>query len=180
MNPCCPGLSCLPAGNCWWKPRYICCTTPYYKTYRTKLRSAKTAAAAAAIAAAPVVTPASDGVEMQTFATPADVKNTFCSPMGGRCGRNEDGRQCCGPRADCIVTGGLTAKCVSRDTCRAQGKKCDGVGQCCGGLTCQQNRCKRARCRTPRKCKPRDYLCKYWHELNCEAFYAASTSSVDS
>jgi hypothetical protein len=173
-NPCCPGLSCLPAGNCWWKPRYICCQTRYYKTYKAQL--AKASAAAATSAAEPAATTAA----MQTYATPADVKNTFCSKIGGLCGRSEDGRQCCGPRADCVVGDGLLAKCVSRDTCKPEGSRCSGPpGQCCAGFTCQQGRCARAKCKTPSRCLERDYLCKYTHELNCEAYFAAATSSVD-
>jgi hypothetical protein len=62
----------------------------------------------------------------------------------------------------------------------AEGSSCSGPpGKCCSGLTCQKGKCTRAECKTPSGCAERDYLCKFWHELNCEAYYAAATSSPD-
>jgi hypothetical protein len=95
------------------------------------------------------------------------------------CGRHEDGRQCCGPKADCIVGDKLVATCRPRDSCKPAGSKCSGVGQCCSGHVCKGGQCVRAECNVPSNCQTRDYACKYWHELSCEAYYAAATSSTD-
>lgn len=181
--PCCGGLSCMSAGNGWSASRYICCQTPYYRTYRMygyraygyrTQAAAATSESAAAAAGSDKAAAAAVGVD----ATPSNAVNTFCSAIGGLCGRHEEGRQCCGPKADCIVGDGLVARCKPRDSCKTAGSTCSSIGQCCSGLVCKGKACVRAECKVPSSCQPRDYLCKHWHELNCEAYYAAATSST--
>jgi hypothetical protein len=186
-NPCCGGLSCVSAGNGWYTSRYICCQTPYYKTYRMysyrayghRTHAAAASTESAAAAAGTDFAALAAAAAAQVHATPSNANNTFCNAIGGLCGRHEDGRQCCGPNADCIVGDGLTARCRPRDSCKPEGSTCSGVGQCCSGLVCKDKACVRAECKVPSNCQPRDYLCKYTHELNCEAYYAAATSSTD-
>ncbi|KAF6262366.1 hypothetical protein COO60DRAFT_1636040 [Scenedesmus sp. NREL 46B-D3] len=149
---------------------------PKVTRYTSGWRSAAaTAATGAASAAAQAAIPAGASV----FATPADVKNDYCSAIGGLCGRHERGRQCCGPKADCIVGNGLVPRCRSRDSCKPAGSRCSGIGQCCSGQICWKNACKQAECPEDSTCEARDYVCKYWRQLNCEAFYSAATSSAD-
>jgi hypothetical protein len=171
-QPCCSGLSCLPSGNGWTTSGYVCQITRYYSGWSA---AATAAATGAATATAQPAIPANAKV----FATPTNVVNDFCSAIGELCGTHDNGRQCCGPKADCIVGGGLVPRCRSRNSCKPAGSTCSGVGQCCSGHVCSKGQCKRAECPAISKCQARDFACKYWRELNCEAFYAAATSSAD-
>jgi hypothetical protein len=149
------GLNCVRAGYGWCGSRYICVQTPYYRSYYAAHLKSPTAAAAGAEASAATDAAAAADSRGVEASVPSDAKNMFCSKMGGLCGRNVAGRQCCGPKANCIVGDGLVARCMPRDSCMEASSKCSGVGQCCSGHVCKEGQCVRAECKVPSNCQPR-------------------------
>ncbi len=151
-DQCCSGLRCMPAGYKWRGPTNWVCLEARY-SYRASTRSAL------------------DGA-----ALPAETAQ--CAAVGEMCGRAPGGRQCCGPQVDCVVGNSLVGYCKPREETKAEGSDCTGIGQCGSGLVCKGKKCVAATCDTPSKCQPNNYLCRFEHQLSCEVYYAAASSSV--